>query len=375
MKSPQKRNAPLCDKRRADGELTSESIISAGTARKRLTLSRVSARLPTAEHIKRSLSLVNEFEREGHALRRASNGQLKCLCPFHEERAPSCYISPEKGLFHCFGCGVHGSVIDYHVLKRGISVKSAIRELRERVGGVEQPICTDVVRVPLDYRGDKLKPLRLDYLERGTRDDICRLARLRSLSIRGLMLAQNDGVLRFANLCGHRAWVITDGARFVAQARRVDGGRWEHFDHAPKAWTLHGGRASWPVNAFRVPDRPKAVLVEGGADLLSAYHIVCSENRQDITPVAVLGASNSLHRVALPLFSGRRVRIYPHTDEGGITAVQRWHDQLIGVGAEVDCYDFAGLHRADAQPVTDLNDYLLVGYDEWEQVRWEEPLP
>ncbi len=129
------------------------------------------------------------------------------------------------------------------------------------------------------------------------------------------------------------------------------------------------------MNALKIPDRPKVVLVEGGADLLSAYHLIWCEDRHDITPVAMLGASNSLHRVSLPLLSVQRVRIYPHADLDGVRAAQRWHDQLIEVGAVVDCYDFAGLYRADAQPVTDLNDYLLLDYDEWEHVRWEEVLP
>jgi hypothetical protein len=375
MKSPPQKKAPLCDERRAQVRSTNGNIAAEAIGRKTLTLSCVGDRTPVTEYVKQSLPLLDEFEHDGHELRRAANGELKCLCPFHNERSPSCSICPEKGLFHCFGCGAQGSVIDYHALKRGISVKDAIGELRQRVGGIEQPISRDLVRPPRRQKAEQLTSLSLDYLERGTRDDLCRLVCLRSVSIDGLTQAQNDGVLRFANLRGHRAWIITDSARVVAQARRLDGGRWEHLDDAPKAWTLRGGRASWPVNALNVPDRPKVILIEGGADLLSAYHLLWCDDRHDITPVAMLGASNFLHRVALPLFRGRRVRIYPHTDTNGLRAAQRWHEQLIGVGAVVDYYDFAGLHRSDAELVTDLNDYLLLGYQEWEQVRREEVLP
>src|SRR5262249_34474517 len=154
------------------------------------------------------------------------------------------------------------------------------------------------VPAPRNPKTEQLIPLNLGYLKSGTKDDIRRLARLRSLSIDALMLAQADGVLRFANLHRYRAWVITDGACVVAQARRLDGGTWDHFEPPAKAWTLRGGRASWPINALNVPNRPKAILVEGGADLLAAYHLIWSEERCDITPVALLGATNFIHPVA-----------------------------------------------------------------------------
>jgi CHC2-type zinc finger protein len=372
MSSP-KQNAPRCDKRRAKVRSTAKSIAAEGRGRKGRSLSYPRTRATTAEDIKRSIALVDEFERDGHELRR-DGSQLKCLCPFHEERTPSCSISPERGLFHCFGCGAQGSIVDYHMLKRGISVKDAIEELRERLDGVERPRSRGLVRPPRNHKAEQLTPLRLDYLERGTEDDIRRLARLRSLSVDALMLAQADGVLRFANLCRYRAWVITDGAGVVAQARRLDGGTWDHFEDSPKAWTLRGGRASWPINVLKVPNRPKAIFVEGGADLLAAYHLIWSEDRSDITPVALFGAANSIHPVTLPLFRVRRVRIYPHTNSVGIRAAKRWNDQLVSIGAVVDCYDFAGLHRG-AEPVTDLNDYLQLDCDEWEKVRCEEVLP
>lgn len=31
-------------------------------------------------------------------------------CPFHEERTPSFWVTPEKGFYHCFGCGTHGQI-------------------------------------------------------------------------------------------------------------------------------------------------------------------------------------------------------------------------------------------------------------------------
>ena len=36
-----------------------------------------------------------------------------CLCPFHNEKTPSCHIHPDKEYFHCFGCGAGGDVITF----------------------------------------------------------------------------------------------------------------------------------------------------------------------------------------------------------------------------------------------------------------------
>jgi hypothetical protein len=193
--------------------------------------------------------------------------------------------------------------------------------------------------------------------------------------VEALALAQKDGVLFFATLHRFRSWIITDKQRVVAQARRLDGQPWEHLDGAPKAWTLRGSCALWPVNAVSLMQRPAAMLVEGGGDLLSAFHLIWSEDRHDITPLAMLGASTSLHQAALPLFAAKRVRIYSHTDACGIRAAVRWAEQLKSVCTYVDCFDFCGLVRSDGKIVGDLNDFLLVDYDQWEQERMQEVLP
>ncbi len=54
------------------------------------------------------------------------------LCPFHNEKTPSFTVSPEKQIFHCFGCGQGGNVFAFTMQHQGISFPEAVRALAER---------------------------------------------------------------------------------------------------------------------------------------------------------------------------------------------------------------------------------------------------
>ena len=60
------------------------------------------------------------------------------LCPFHSEKTPSFGVSPDKQLFHCFGCGAGGDLFDYVMRLEGLDFPSAIQLLAE-AHGIELP--------------------------------------------------------------------------------------------------------------------------------------------------------------------------------------------------------------------------------------------
>ena len=60
------------------------------------------------------------------------------LCPFHKEKSPSFSVSPDKQIFHCFGCGIGGNVIHFVSKIENLSFRETIEMLAEK-SGVELP--------------------------------------------------------------------------------------------------------------------------------------------------------------------------------------------------------------------------------------------
>ncbi len=56
------------------------------------------------------------------------------LCPFHQEKAPSFNVNPDRGIYHCFGCGVTGDGIRFLMDHDHLSFPEALRTLADRVG-------------------------------------------------------------------------------------------------------------------------------------------------------------------------------------------------------------------------------------------------
>lgn len=63
-----------------------------------------------------------------------SGSQYKARCPFHNERTPSFYISPERKTYHCFGCGAHGDIFTFVEKVESLPFVEALRMLGERAG-------------------------------------------------------------------------------------------------------------------------------------------------------------------------------------------------------------------------------------------------
>jgi DNA primase len=91
----------------------------------------------TVACLKRSTDLKALVESYGIKLE-AQGADFVALCPFHEETAPSFHVTPAKNLFHCFGCGAAGSVLDFLMRKERLTFRQAVDLLLNKTGGVVQ---------------------------------------------------------------------------------------------------------------------------------------------------------------------------------------------------------------------------------------------
>src|SRR5256885_3944046 len=75
------------------------------------------------------LTVVQEYV----PLKRAGTS-YKGNCPFHSEKTPSFVVHPDKGFFHCFGCGAGGDVFKFLELHEKVGFQDAVRMLAQKVG-------------------------------------------------------------------------------------------------------------------------------------------------------------------------------------------------------------------------------------------------
>ena len=93
------------------------------------------ARIPEAElqHLKAAVALVAVVQAQGRQLVKKGK-DFTTLCPFHDEKTPSCVISPEKNLYHCFGCNAGGSVLNWVMQTEKLSLRKAAERLKAELG-------------------------------------------------------------------------------------------------------------------------------------------------------------------------------------------------------------------------------------------------
>ena len=285
-----------------------------------------------------------------------------CRSPFREDRSPSFSVYENGHRWKDHSTGKGGDVCDFIAAALTVTLADAARWILEqtnaRTSARSWPKAQRIA--PAKPRpAEPRKPLALPPLDKGTVSDLAQLQELRGFRFfAGLQILSNRGQLGFATLKDGterpRCWIITDDSRRNAQARRLDGKPWQSLPGKPKAKTLPGSQAAWPIGASRISRSDTVLFTEGAPDLLAAATFASFDLPGSFEAVAMIGAGLSIHPEALPLFKGKTVFLFAHNDEAGINAARKWQGQLTEASATVTtlCSDTEG---------RDLNDALTAG--------------
>ena len=100
----------------------------------------------SVEAVKATANIVDLVEARTRL--RKVGGRYTGLCPFHQEKTPSFSVSPDRGTYHCFGCGVGGDSISFVREIEGLDFVGAIEWLADRFN------------VELEYEDSSPRPTR-----------------------------------------------------------------------------------------------------------------------------------------------------------------------------------------------------------------------
>ncbi len=296
------------------------------------------------------------------------------LCPFHQEKTPSFNVSPDRQMYHCFGCGVGGNVFTFLMELDKVSFVESVRTIAERVGvslpeegrhdderATENEALYDVCQIASrHFRHNLLKTvegkLALEYfyhrsfsdetIEKfalgyamNSWDDLTRHAENEKVSLSllekaGLAVRRDDGSGVYDRFRGRAIFpffsptgrIVGFGARKMREDDPL--GKYINSPETPiyiKSKTLYG--LFQAKEAIR--EKEYAILVEGYADLITPYQA----RIRNI--VASSGTALTAEQIQLIGRYAKNITIVYDADSAGSKAAMRGVDLIIEQGLDV----------------------------------------
>ena len=245
-----------------------------------------------------------------------SGREYKACCPFHTEKTPSFWVSPDKQFYHCFGCGKHGTALGFLMEHDHMAFPEAVEELAVRLGlevphegggertaqRVDEPLYELLARVARFYTEQLARESRArDYLaKRGLTAATCERfaigyaldswnellrrfgasdAERRRLTDTGLIIERERGAGREGERYYDRfrdrvIFPIRDArGRVIAFGGRVIDAGEPKYLNSPETALFHKGRELYGLYETRRARRSldKLVVVEGYMDVVSLH--------------------------------------------------------------------------------------------------------
>ncbi len=295
------------------------------------------------------------------------------LCPFHKEKSPSFHVSREKQLYHCFGCGASGNLIQFVMKSEGLDFVEAIKLLAERAGitlpenpedgmdvsheykkkiyemnriaarfyyetltkspegkigyeyFVERMIKPNTIVVyGLGYAPDKNNALFLHLKDKGYSD--------KEIIDGGLAVERNNKIYdKFRNrvmfpIIDLRGNVIGFGGRIMGQASEQNGYKIPKYLNSAETAVFNKGRNLFSLNLAKKSSPYSIILVEGYMDVISVYQAGIKN------VVATLGTALTENQAKLLMKYCSEILICYDSDEAGQKATIRAIEIINSVG-------------------------------------------
>ena len=302
------------------------------------------------------------------------------LCPFHNEKSPSFSVSPDKQIFHCFGCGVGGNVFTFLTKIEGINFIEAVQTLAER-SNIQLPTLEnrgDSLKEELKAKVYKVNEFAANYYHENLYKPESKIAQeyikkrkltnetLKSFQIgfsgkfnelynalkkqgfeereileSGLVNKNDNGkyIDRYRNrlmfpICDVRGRVIAFGGRVLDDSK-------PKYINSPENVVYSKGRHLFGLNVAKKSDVKKILIVEGYMDVISLHQ------RGVKNVVASLGTAMTQQQGWLLRKSSEQIILSFDSDEAGLSAKMRALDILQNMGCDIRILQMEGAKDPD----------------------------
>ncbi len=330
------------------------------------------------EEVRQSNDIVDIISQYVHLTRKGRN--YFGLCPFHNEKSPSFSVSPDRQIFHCFGCGVGGNVYTFLMKIEGITFKDAVEQLAERAN-IQLPVLNnnaDNAREELKakvykvneftaefYHQNLYKPtakiaqeyvkkrkMNRDTLEAyqigysGKFDELYQALKKQGFAEKeilesGLVNKNDNGkyIDRYRNrlmfpICDVRGKVIAFGGRVLDDSK-------PKYINSPENIVYSKGRHLFGLNVAKKYSKEKIIIVEGYMDVISLYQ------RGIMNVVGALGTALTEQQGWLLRKSTEQIILGFDADGAGQTAVARSMEILQKMGCDMRVLQIEGAKDPD----------------------------
>ncbi|MBO9129608.1 DNA primase [Bacillus sp. 165] len=324
------------------------------------------------EQVRHSVDIVDVIS-EYVQLKKQGRNYLG-LCPFHGENTPSFSVSPEKQIFHCFGCGAGGNALSFVMQMEGASFVQAVEKLANKTGIHVQSYITDSGAVNESNHNSLMTEAHellkkyyhhlllntqdgkhaLEYLlNRGftkeliikfeigyaaeSRDTATKVLQKRGFKLpvmeeAGLVIrSDKDGSFydRFRNRIMFP--IANTQGKIIAFSGRTLGDGSPKYLNSPETPIFNKGRTLYNFHQARLHIRKeqRTVLFEGYADVIAAVHAGIGES------IATMGTALTEEQARIIRRNVEEVIICYDGDKAGTEASSKAADMLIAAGCKV----------------------------------------